>query len=498
MKLDPALPEPVEEGLVEIDGEGYYAIPDMDRMAPFLMNVVSDGDRWMFLSSNGGLTAGRGDAAGAVFPYETDDRLHEAGGRTGPVTVVRVRSDDGVLYWHPMTGTSRLSFRRLYKSVVGNSVIIEEVNPTVGLSFRYRWTSTDQFGFVRTATLTSTRDEPVNVELIDGLVNILPHGLDPSIYLPMGNLTNAYKRSEVIDDETRLAVYSLESLVVDRMDPAEALRGSVVWSVGLDGASVTMDSDALTAFENDDTTDATPLVTGRPGAYLLACSVDLAPGEEMVWHIVSDVGIDQAGVSRLRQDLRSAGDIAADIDVSARRSTDALVKIMARADGLQWTGDSVSTAHHFANVTYNVMRGGIPLHGYLVQVADFAGFLEARNTPVATASRAWLDSLPAMIERSELQAGVEARDDLDLLRLSHEYLPFSFSRRHGDPSRPWNAFSIRVTDADGEPLIHYRGELARHLPELGGDVHELPRVPPGHHLGKFVNASTPTASTRTG
>ncbi len=37
------------------------------------------------------------------------------------------------------------------------------------------------------------------------------------------------------------------------------------------------------------------------------------------------------------------------------------------------------------------------------------------------------------------------------------YLPLTFSRRHGDPSRPWNRFSIRVRDADGRRLLHHEG-----------------------------------------
>ena len=71
-----------QEGLVEIDGQGYYLIPDFDHIPPFLMSVVSDGDRWMFMSSSGALTAGRRDASRALFPYETDDRLHLAGRRS--------------------------------------------------------------------------------------------------------------------------------------------------------------------------------------------------------------------------------------------------------------------------------------------------------------------------------------------------------------------------------------------------------------------------------
>jgi hypothetical protein len=42
-------------------------------------------------------------------------------------------------------------------------------------------------------------------------------------------------------------------------------------------------------------------------------------------------------------------------------------------------------------------------------------------------------------------------------RLVLEYLPLSFSRRHGDPSRPWNKFSIRVRNAAGQRVLNYQG-----------------------------------------
>ena len=43
----------------------------LDDIDPFLMTVVSNSDLWMFVSSGGGLTAGRVDAEGSLFPYET-------------------------------------------------------------------------------------------------------------------------------------------------------------------------------------------------------------------------------------------------------------------------------------------------------------------------------------------------------------------------------------------------------------------------------------------
>ena len=56
-------------------GENYYCIENYDQMPPFFMSLVSNTDHWNFISSSGGLTAGRGNAESAVFPYTTDDKV---------------------------------------------------------------------------------------------------------------------------------------------------------------------------------------------------------------------------------------------------------------------------------------------------------------------------------------------------------------------------------------------------------------------------------------
>jgi len=65
--------------------------------------------------------------------------------------------------------------------------------------------------------------------------------------------------------------------------------------------------------------------------------------------------------------------------------------------------------------------------------------------------------LPALISRKRLAALAEATGDADLVCQSYEYLPLTFSRRHGDPSRPWNRFEIRVRDAEGPKLHGFQG-----------------------------------------
>ncbi|NNE43792.1 MAG: hypothetical protein HKN12_06270, partial [Gemmatimonadetes bacterium] len=44
-----------------LDDEPVYQIAAYDRMPPFFMSIPSDCDLWMFVTSLGGLTAGRVD-----------------------------------------------------------------------------------------------------------------------------------------------------------------------------------------------------------------------------------------------------------------------------------------------------------------------------------------------------------------------------------------------------------------------------------------------------
>ncbi len=480
---------PDTSGLVDFDGEQWYTIADVDRMAPFLMSLVSDGDRWAFVSSSGALTAGRGDASHALFPYVTDDRLHVSGGQTGPVTRLRVDAAGDDVLWTPFEPRPAPGTRRFVsKSVVGDSVVFEEHRPDLGLRFGYRWSTSATHGFVRTSTIRNVGGERVRVAVLDGLVDLLPFGLDPTLYQRLSNLSNAYKRSELV--EPCLAVYSLESPVSDRPEPEEVLRATVAWSSGLDGP-VSLDPRAIARFEAGEDLVAT-LVTGLPGAYLVRGDVEIEPDATKSWQIVADVAYSQSDVVRLRQELR-ATDPGAALVAEARRTGERLAEIMTMADASQVTGDPLSCAHHLANVTYNVMRGGVPLDGYRIHLDDLVEFLGRRNRHVAGRHAEFLASLPDRIERRELldqvASVVAETGDVHLVRLVEEYLPFSFSRRHGDPSRPWNQFSIRVVDDAGAPVVYYEGNWRDLFQNWEALCASHPEYLPGV-VTLFVNAST--------
>jgi len=197
-------------------------------------------------------------------------------------------------------------------------------------------------------------------------------------------------------------------------------------------------------------------IRGRRGAYLVSDTIALAPEASADWLVVAEVEQDATRVRSLMRDLAVPG-IKDRVIADVARGTANLVRIVGETDGLQATADEPSVWRHFANTLFNAMRGGIPEHGYVISRDDLRSYLSKTNAPVAMRHAAFLDSLPASLVRDDLIERVAAVGDIDLERLAAEYLPLSFSRRHGDPSRPWNTFSIRLKDDQGEPMLNYQG-----------------------------------------
>jgi len=67
--------------ILDMAGERYYAIRNVDKMAPFFISVVSNVDHWLFVLSTGGVTAGRVSPDTALFPYNTVDKILEGEAR---------------------------------------------------------------------------------------------------------------------------------------------------------------------------------------------------------------------------------------------------------------------------------------------------------------------------------------------------------------------------------------------------------------------------------
>jgi hypothetical protein len=449
----------VAGALVELDGERYYRISNLEAMPPFFMTLVSDSDHWFFISSNGALTAGRKDPDHALFPYHADDRIHDSQEHTGSKTILRVMRGESIFLWEPFSqryeGLYRTT-RNLYKSVHGNKIVFEEINEDLALTFRCTWMNSDTFGFVRRSELVNGGPDRAVVAVVDGLQNILPAGLGWRFQLEYSTLGDGYKRTELLP-ETGLALFRLSSLPVDKAEPSEALRVNVAWSTGLGSPLHLLSTTQLGAFRRGEGLEEETDIRGRRGAYLLHATLRLEPQASRDWFIVADVSQDAVRVSTLKKRLEATQDVRAELLEDVARGTRNLIRLVANADGLQVTEDELSTSRHFSNTLFNIMRGGIPGDGYHLPKADFQAFLAKSNVDVAASYDAFLEGLPDTLSHQDWLNRLTGCDDPDLERLAHEYLPLTFSRRHGDPSRPWNAFSILVKHQDGTKIFNYQG-----------------------------------------
>lgn len=443
-----------------LDDRRYYAIRSYDSLPPFLMTVVGASDIWLFLSSTGGLTAGRRDADRAVFPYYTEDKVAEGVDHTGGLTELRVRRPDGTsVWWRPFAevrpGDAPVD-RTLYKDFLGTSVVFEEARPDLGLSFRVVWQTSARYGVVRTCQLISVAQAPTTVAVLDGFRNLLPAGATAQVQNELSILLDAYKRAE-LDAGTGLGLYYLSSTLTDLAEASESLQTSVAWQVGLVAEGHLLSERELPALRSGEPVSHAEQVRGERGAYLVQAEVVLDPGGRHSWRAVADVGLSAADVVSLRTELADPGALAARLDADIEATRRGLELLIGSADAAQLTGDELAAAHHGANVLFNSMRGGVPVDGYRLRAEDVRAFVRTRSVRTAGRCADQLAALPDTLSHEDLLAAAEASGDVDLWRLCREYLPLTFSRRHGDPSRPWNAFRIALTDADGRPSLDYQG-----------------------------------------
>ncbi|MBK8194326.1 MAG: hypothetical protein IPK76_14340 [Lewinellaceae bacterium] len=477
---------------VQTGDDRYFKIPDSDALRPFFMSIVSDSDHWMFISSNGGLSAGRKSADYALFPYYTDDKITESAETTGSKSVFLVHEGSARQIWEPFSnryeGVHRTS-RNLYKHIFGNKIVFEEINHDLQLTFQVEWNSSDMFGFVRKSRLINNAPDEVKIALLDGIQNILPYGVPSSLQNSASNLVDAYKRSE-LDQATGLGIYALSAIIVDKAEPSEALKANVAWSLGLENPVILLSALQLGAFRKGMPLRQEEDVKAEKGAYFLHKKIALPPHVEKEWMIVANVNQSHAAVAKLRDLIKNEKGLSQLVRQDVEAGTKRLLELNAAADGRQLSSDQRRDTRHFSNVLFNIMRGGIFDHNYQIEKWDFSHYLANANKAVFEHSRPVVDQLPDIFSFFALKELAQQSGDAHFTRLCLEYMPLKFSRRHGDPSRPWNWFSINTrNEKDGSKILDYQGNWRDIFQNWEALAYSYPAFIESM-VHKFLNATT--------
>ena len=474
---------------VKIGDESYYKISNVNEMRPFFMSIVSYSNHWMFISSNGGLTAGRKNAQFALFPYYTDDKITEFAEITGSKTILKVQSNNKTYLWEPFSSKYEGAYkikRNLYKNSYGNKVIFEEINEDLGLTFKYSWNSSEKYGFVKKSTIENNSNSAKKVELIDGLQNILPYGVGDALQNASSNLVDAYKRSE-LNTKEGVGIYALSAIIVDKAEPSEALKANMVWSLGVKNPTYLVSSLQLDSFRKGKDIQQETDIKAEKGAYFIHSKFELETKKS--WLTIADVNKSVTDVNELKNNIQSKENLAALVEKDIEEGTKELVALTGNADGIQLTADELTNTRHFANTLFNIMRGGIFDDNYKIEKSDFVPYIANANKEVYSNQKANLKQLPKEFTLSYLKKIAE-QNDTDFKRLCLEYMPLKFSRRHGDPSRPWNKFSINTkSEIDGSKILDYQGNWRDIFQNWEALAHSYPEFIE-NMIHKFLNATT--------
>jgi len=475
-----------------IDNEKYYQISNNDAMRPFFMSIVSDSNHWMFISSNGGLTAGRKNSEYALFPYYTDDKITESADITGNKSIFRIYKNNKEYKWEPLAVRSLGSYsttQNLYKNRYGNKIIFEEVNHDLELTFRYQWSSSNVYGFVKKSKLINTGKEAVKVSLLDGIQNIMPASIGSDEQNQSSNLVDAYKRNE-LEEATGLGIFALSAILVDKAEASEALKANVVWSIGLNNPKYLLSSLQLNNFRLGNSVQQEVDVKAEKGAYFLNSDIILEKESAKEWMIIANVNQNHSNIAKLSKQIREDASLIDKVNDDINLGTQRLVELNSASDAIQVTSDNLKDTRHFANTLFNIMRGGIFDNNYQIEKWDFKNYLEQANTKVAFTSENIIESLPEEFSLSRLQEIAYSNEDKNFRRLCLEYMPLKFSRRHGDPSRPWNRFSINTrNEIDGSKILDYEGNWRDIFQNWEALAHSYPEFIESM-IHKFLNATT--------
>jgi len=479
-------------GFVDENNEKFYKISNFDHMPDFFMSIVSDSDHWMYLSSNGSLTAGRKNRDNALFPYYTVDKIHDYRGLTGSKTICLVQKNKKTYLWEPFSDQAGKIYsieRNLYKSIYCNKVIFEERNIDLGVSFKYGWYNSQKFGWVKKSSILNIGGAVVEIDILDGLGNLLPYGADYAFQNEYSNLLDAYKKNELLAG-SNVGLFMLSSIPVDRPDPSEALKTTSVWSVlPVSNARYLVSDKQLDKFRNGQEIITESDVRASRGAYYINAKFSLDIEKNLQWYIIAELNQDASDVVNLDNFIRKEKNILEQIEKDIVAGTQNLVEMVASADGLQIGNEKLGFARHFSNTLFNIMRGGIFANGYTLNKRDLVLYLKQTNTDLAQQFATELEKLPQEIQQDSLLKWAKEYGSSDLERICIEYLPLTFSRRHGDPSRPWNQFAIETKNEDGTDKLNYQGNwrdifqnweaLCLSFPEYIESI-----------ISRFVNATT--------
>ncbi|KGP73278.1 hypothetical protein [Pontibacillus yanchengensis] len=144
--------------------------------------------------------------------------------KNGFRTFIKVKNQERIIEAFSPDVDSEHIQRNMY--IKENRLTIEEINEEVGMSVtvNYFQIPHDQFaGLVRNVEITNLNDTPLDLEVVDGMPEVLPYGVENMAYKEVGNLLRSWM--EVYNRENNIPFYHVRASIGDEAKVEEVTKG---------------------------------------------------------------------------------------------------------------------------------------------------------------------------------------------------------------------------------------------------------------------------------
>jgi len=288
-----------------LDNDNCFVIDQYNDLAPFasfLPGIAGTMGRpaWAFYVNRGQAIASFGvrNKDGAFLEFFPADKAYQLTPSRGFRTFLKITDGEQILAHEPFqrgAGAGAEVKQRLY--VTPHEVGVEEINPQLGFSIRadmFTLPEAPVAGLLRRVTITNTSKQTKKIEIVDGLPQVLPFGMNQWILKFMSRTSEAFMRVEGVEENLpfyRLKVWPTDSPQVEPVIACNFFAGF------LNGGRtrVLVDAERIFGlagdfskperfFSNDDLNFADQVAGNQTPSAFQAVTLELQPGQSQVFY----------------------------------------------------------------------------------------------------------------------------------------------------------------------------------------------------------------------
>jgi hypothetical protein len=197
---------------------------------------------WVFYVNRGQCISSFGtkDKDQAILEFFPANKAWQFAASHGFRTFLKIRSKNESIYYEPFhNGYANLKYQIINSMRISSSaLILEEENRTLGIKVKVEYFNipNDSYaGLSRSVTIQNTANKLKNVQLIDGLPQIVPFGTNNFFLKKLGRTIEAWMNIDNLDND--IPFYKLEVDPTDRPEVVHINEGNFYLSFNFNGST---------------------------------------------------------------------------------------------------------------------------------------------------------------------------------------------------------------------------------------------------------------------